>query len=128
MSLLNEIIEQSKWQQLNEGKVSIETLMMLDEVLCAGKITNGAQTFVLSRLLMALKSGMITKIANFNEVTTPLEIVNTIKTLPSEQLLMLTAKLKAIMQMENCNYTHYFAPEMSLTNWLSYVHQKNDGE
>jgi hypothetical protein len=127
VSLLKEIDEQSKCQ-INEGKVSIETLMILDEVLCAGKITNGAQTFVLSRLLMALKSGTITRIANFNEVTTPLEIVNTIKTLPHDQLLMLVAKLKAIMCMENSSYTQYFAPEMSLTNWLSYVHQKNDGE
>jgi len=116
--LLNELKDTQQIEIIKEGRIDIQVKMILGDVLRNGKITNGAQTYVLSRLILLLKSGTVVDIDKY-ETVTPVEIVNYVKALPPDQLLQLVQVM--ITQIEAEDYNWCQGPTMGIVDWVRYI-------
>ncbi len=104
---------------LTEGRVDIQVKMILSDVMSKGHVSNGAQVYVITRLMMLLKTGALREIDRYNEVVTPVEMVNYVKTMPSEDLMVLVNAM--ISTLESVDHGWCCAPAMALPDWIRFV-------
>jgi hypothetical protein len=103
MSILAETNLQEKiTQQLNEGYVGPELLMILDEVIRAGKFTNPVQQIICARLVESLQyNGDFTTIADYSKRSTPKSVIDTIRELTNEEAFTLAATFKNLLEFRD---------------------------
>lgn len=120
--LLNEINDAVEKQFVFEKFIDIEVKMVLQEIIDAGKITNGAQTMVLVNLLELLKTGNIMTISNLNDApSSSSEIVEYLKELDDKKVVEIATKLLEILNTKdaiNDGDYQFSKTEMEFGDWV----------
>lgn len=112
---------------LIEGVVPTTVLMTLREVVNAGKITNPAQVFLMTKLIMFLKNErpeMIRNIEEYHPLATDIEVI---KCLSAEESVCLANWLTQILVCwtPETALTCY-NPEQEMVEWINFVLHKQD--
>lgn len=112
---------------LNEGKINVNILMMMDEIINAGKITNNAQCIQLASVLSLLKNGDITTINSFNGAPASGEMITALKTASDADVVGMATYAKAALSVYNGgSYASFINPSLQPVEWMNYVLQKQD--
>lgn len=123
--ILHEIDEISNnYDSLTEGRVRVEVLMLLDEVISSGKITNSAQESVITTLITQLENQRYDRLVYaFERVEPNGDITNVIRNLESDELVSLANELKSILvSIEDSPIgKDYFQPYTNIRDWLYYA-------
>ena len=111
---------------LNEGLVPIEIFMMLSNVIKAGKITDNAQTVLMSNLVEMLRYKTPDKIRYLREHPAPKDVYETIKTLEPMYQVNLADWLYQQMSMAELYDQPSACRNMNTLDWVKYVLRKQD--
>lgn len=124
-NILSEIEElSSNYNTITEGRVRIEVLMLLDEVINTGKISNSAQESVITTLITQLENERYDRLVYaFERVEPNGDITNVIRNLESDELVALCKELKKILiEIEDSPIgKDYFQPYSNIRDWLYYA-------
>ena len=114
---------------ITEGQGPVPVIMILDEIIKAGKVTNPYQTFVLGWLSEFFKNGLksaslhLESPVTFESGATSTVVVNALKSLSPENQVQLAQYLKdCIAAGESALHCH----TMTVEDWMRYVIQRQD--
>lgn len=111
---------------LTEGLVPIEIFMMLRNVIKSGKITDNAQTVLMSNLVEMLRYKTPDKIRYMREHPAPKEIFETIRDLDPSYQVSLADWLYQQMSSAELYDTPQHCHSMNTLDWVKYVLRKQD--
>lgn len=119
---LKEVISLNETPSLFEGKVDINTLMSIDNIIRDGKVTNNLQNVQLARMIEMLKFGNFQKLQNWNEVETPASIMEYVKKLPSHDAVGLAKKFKELLYVKDLDLLNkFYDPQLEMAMWQKFV-------
>jgi len=119
---LKELISLNEVPSLMEGKVDINTLMSIDNIIRDGKVTNLVQNVQLARMIEMLKYGNFQKLQNWNEVETPAKIMEFVKKLPAHEAVDLAKKFKDLLYVKDLDLLNkFYDPQLELAMWQRFV-------
>ena len=112
---------------INEGRVDPNVLMSVDNIIRDGGITNGYQITIMSKIIETIKLGDFYTLSNWNEVTSPSDILTYVKNLPAETIVQMAIQFKVMLQTKDTlSISRYCNPQMALTDWTNFVLRKQD--
>lgn len=111
---------------LNEGLVPIEILMMLNNVIKAGKITDNAQTVLMANLVQMLRYKTPDKVRYIREHPAQRDVYDTIKDLEPIYQVNLADWLYQQMSMAELYDQPICCRNMNTLDWVKYILRKQD--
>lgn len=119
---LHELNQVPLHSMLSEGRVDVNVLMSIRNIIRDGKITDHFQTAMLARIVEMMKTGQFYKETNFWEwqrLPTPKEIIDTLRALPPEVLVPFIQKVYDTLLMKDQDKFYQFVnPTQELLTWI----------